>query len=267
MKEKISAIILAGGYGFFTGLGGAKISKVIARLNGEPMVRHIVKNLIATGMFDRYYVVINSTYGDQIRAVLSDLKNIIYVVQPHRLGTAGAVELVLPYMCAGDKHGIITYADMAVWPEQTYCTIVRKHLEIEPHLTTVTIPLVPGTRVERYGRVIYSVNGEYLGTVDDPNYVPEGQFTLAHKVNPSLYVGNIQWLTLALPHLPWFDKKDGNPPEKLMQSVIPYAHEHGANILEVHVTDYEQALGVNTKKELKEVREVYARRSQALTAL
>jgi bifunctional N-acetylglucosamine-1-phosphate-uridyltransferase/glucosamine-1-phosphate-acetyltransferase GlmU-like protein len=90
--------------------------------------------------------------------------------------------------------------------------------------------------------------------------VPQGKFVQAEKVNPSLYVANTHWLRSVIPDIPAYDKGDGFPPERLMQSVIPLAYRSGKRVTEVHIEDYEQALGVNTKAELREVRKVYAAR-------
>jgi bifunctional N-acetylglucosamine-1-phosphate-uridyltransferase/glucosamine-1-phosphate-acetyltransferase GlmU-like protein len=254
--------MLAGGYGSFRGPRGVKISKVTAMLGGKPIVRHIFDNLESTGLFAKYYVVTNTTYHSQIERALHGCRNVHYTTQPYRLGTAGAVALALRGASHEEEHVVIVYGDMPLWRRETFHLLVNRHLAGDnPKLTAVTIPYVPGTPVENYGRAVFGPSGKFLGTIDDPNFVDRDKFKYAARVNPSLYVGCVAWLKKVIPKLRPVAKKDGYPSERLMQSLIPKACKTNG-IACVEVDDHEQAYGVNKLPELRLARQIYARRQQ-----
>ncbi|MCL5666323.1 MAG: NTP transferase domain-containing protein [Patescibacteria group bacterium] len=266
MRKKVSAVVLAGGYGYF-GVGKIRMSKVVAKIGGKPMVRHVMETLRSTEIFARYHVVANKNYARQIENALQGLPDTSYQIQECRIGSAGAVELALKAARPEEENVLITYADMPLWEPATYAAVAERHLRENPDLTLVSIPLKPGTRPERYGRFLYGPDGELLGTIDDPACVPEGKYTLANEVNPSLYAGKTEWLKRAISEIPLYDKKDGFPPERLMQSVIYLAYRDKRKVVKIRVEDCEQAYGVNTKEELREVKKIFAlRRSPAVLA-
>ncbi len=260
---KLSAVMLAGGYGCFHGPKMQKISKVLAHLDGKPMFSRIVDQLISTKLFSRYYVVTNQDYHEQIALALRGHPEIRYVTQTHRIGSAGAAKLALDLMEPDEQHALIQYGDMGFIELETYRCLVERHLYHDrPRLTLATIPYVPGTPVEKYGRFIYGEHGELLGTVDDPLCVPRGKFVQANKANPSLYVANVGWLKQRIPRLRPVDKGDGFPKERLMQGLISAARQRGDRVACVHFSDYEQFHGVNTLEELRQARRLFAARIQ-----
>lgn len=265
MKMKLSAVVLAGGYGHFRGPRGTKVSKVTAHIGGKPMIRHIMDKLLSTHLFNRYYIVTNTLYHEQVEHALAGYPDIRFVTQPHRVGSAGAVKLALDAM-EGEQHILTQCGDMPFFESGTYLKMVDRHFSGDnPKLTLIKVPCVPGTPVESYGRIIYGEGGKLLGTIDDPNCVPKGQFAHAKEVNPSLYVGEVPWLKASIPQIKPINKGDGFPDERLMQSLIFLSHNEGSPTASIPLDDHEQAYGINTLSDLRMARQLHKRRCQQRT--
>jgi bifunctional N-acetylglucosamine-1-phosphate-uridyltransferase/glucosamine-1-phosphate-acetyltransferase GlmU-like protein len=259
-KMEFAATVLAGGYGK---IGGK--SKLLADINGTSMIRLVTEKLCALP-FRRIYVLVNTEpdSGEKVKRELEDFPNLEFVEQPHRCGSAGATRLVLNAMRPehGARHLLITYGDMPLWETGTFELVMKHHLEKQPQLTMVSIPLVKGSKPERYGRILRDAQGRIKGTIE-PWQIEPGQTVEADEVNPSLYAASVQWLKVTLPRLRPVNKKDGWPDEYLLQDTIHIASQDNAHVAEVRVDDVEQALGVNEERELEEVASVVTKRRAA----
>lgn len=253
-SKGIAAVVLAAGYGKIAGK-----CKLMAHINGQPIIYHVLEMLNAALAWHKIYVVINYESGNSIAHTLSSFKNVSYVMQPRRCGPAGATLLALETLDPETHHVIITFGDMPMWRPETFQKLIRHHMTERPKLTMVTIPLVPGTRPERYGRILRSPDGKIIKTVE-PWQIKPGEVVGASEVNPSLYMAEAVWLKEAISQLHPVDKGDGFPPELLLQDVIHVATGRGDHIAEVRVDELEQALGVNDEEELEEVRAIFQKR-------
>jgi len=249
-----TAIVLAGGYGYFTSEDGPR-PKILADIGGEPMAKRVVR-LVRSAGFEQIVVVVNEKYDAQIRQTLED-DSLLYAVQPHRVGTAGAVKLALEQTGVETTDFLVTFADMPCWSSQTFQKLHTLHQERRPRLSLVTIPLVSGTRPERYGRVLRDANGRITGVIEP--WQLNGKPISATTVNPSLYMVNTRFFWSRYDQLPIWDKGDGHPPERPLQALVPLADP----IVEMRLDQIDEALGVNTADELHEVRTLLEKKPAA----
>lgn len=250
----VAAIVPAAGWGFLK----SGFPKVLEDLNGKTILHTVLDTLLSNSFVSEVVIVVNpNNYGSQIEAVCSGLP-VRIAYQEKRTGAAGAVACGLPLIERYD-HVLVPFADMPLWRTQTMRMLVAKHLAEQATISMVTVTLNGSHRLDRYGRVARDEQGHILA-VFEPEELCGFELSLARTVNPSLYVFDRAWLKESIPGIEPVSK-DGLEPERHMPRLIPIAHDKGRKILEVPLEDETEALGVNTKAELEEVRQVLLRRN------
>lgn len=254
MHRRIAAVLIAGGYGQINGE-----CKLLAMLNGQPMICHALNPLLAANP-EIVIVVVNPMFGDLLQDTLNNQYpglNLRYCVQASRSGTAGALACAIEELDKagnGIPHLVTNFGDMPCWAKSTIQMLTARHFAPDrPVATIVSIPLVPGTRPERYGRILRNKEGRITGTIE-PWQIKPGQEIQASRVNPSLYCFQLPWVRRVLPTLPPINKGDGFAAERMLQDTIRAAETQNKPVAEIQVDDLNQALGVNTPGELEAVR-------------
>lgn len=113
--QNIVAALLAAGHGTLDGKGSKLLEPV--DLDGDvPMVRLPLGRVKSDLQIHPTYVVVNGRFGPTIRQTLIDHDETLFVHQPVRSGTAGAVKLVLDTMEGQNgyaaEHMLVLYGDM-----------------------------------------------------------------------------------------------------------------------------------------------------------
>lgn len=265
--QEVAAAVLAAGYGKIDGQ-----CKLLAEINGQPLINRVVESLKAAKVVGEIYLVVNEESGDQIRESLRNFDNLKFVLQPYRMGTAGATRLVLDILPERYEKLLCTFADMGAWRPSTYRRLVKRSFKKGgADLTLAVVQPPEGSNIERYGRVLKK-DGKVLMTfdaweIDKYRNNPEIMELLraATETNPSLYAFGTRFLRHAMTQLKPVNKGDGHPDELLLQHTVEIAAREGFRIAEIKVKDHREALGINDKQELEEVRTIFRTWSNLVT--
>jgi len=179
----VKAMILAAGLGTRMGALTRDVPKPLLAVDGEPLIAHRVRALVAAGFTD---LVVNVAYlGEQIEAALGDGSRfgarIDYSREPDGpLGTGGGIKRALPRL--GSQPFVLVNADVRCdYPVGA----LRRPLAGLAHLVLVDNPdhnaagdfaLLPGGRVANQGQPMLTFSGvsvidpRLLGGVTDDNF-------------------------------------------------------------------------------------------------
>jgi bifunctional UDP-N-acetylglucosamine pyrophosphorylase/glucosamine-1-phosphate N-acetyltransferase len=233
------AIILAGGQG--TRMRSAT-AKVLHRVAGKPMVRHVVDALAEAFPRGgpRLYVVV----GHQAEAVAAAVPEAVPVLQSPQRGTGHAVAVALSALPPGsDDVVLVLNGDM---PLVRPATIRRIREALAPGvgaaLLTAQLPDPHG-----YGRIVRDAAGRLCRVVEEADATAEER-RLA-EVNVGLFAFDRRALSEALTGI-----GDANAQgERYLPDVLPRIQARGLEVRTVGAEDPVEALGVNDRYALSRV--------------
>lgn len=248
--KKIICIILAAGKGTRMNEGeGSPIPKVMYEALGKPIIHYAVEAVKKAGIKKIILVVgyqkemVMEYFGDQVE----------YAVQEEQLGTGHAV------MVAKEKAGnaevvLVFYGDHALWKPETVQKLIETFEQEKPTIAMLSVifddPMFWG-----FGRIIRNHNGDVQGIVEQKDCTSE-QLKIKES-NPGFYIFNGQWLWENIDKI----KTENVQKEYYLTDMIQIAKEQGKRIIAVPVSEYTEALGINSPEQLKQAEEVLKKRT------
>nr|WP_086937721.1 bifunctional UDP-N-acetylglucosamine diphosphorylase/glucosamine-1-phosphate N-acetyltransferase GlmU [Thaumasiovibrio occultus] len=233
-----SAVILAAGKG--TRMYSNK-PKVLHRLAGKPMVKHVIDTCWDLGA-DNIHLVYGHG-GEQMQAELST-EPVNWLLQAEQLGTGHAVNCAAEAL-KDDEQVLILYGDVPLISQQT----LENLLDAQPHggiaLLTVVLDNPTG-----YGRIIRR-NGPVVAIVEQKDATEQQQ--LINEINTGVMVANGGDLKRWLSQL----KNDNAQGEFYLTDVIAIAHGEGRAVEAVHPERPIEVEGVNNRIQLARLERAY----------
>ena len=264
----IGCIIAAAGYGSLRMSGDRPLPKVVELFAGVPLIGCALRTAERAGIID-IAVVVNRRDADLVQEAIVSSKRIgaifrvpSLIVQPERRGSADAVLHALPTVQSwGVSDVLVMYGDMPNWRPQTLKRLMRAH---HPGmvLTMVSAQRTPEfPMLDRYGRIIRDDVGGIDRVMEAADSRVSDAILAIDRVNPSLWIWNVEWLKRSIPKIPPFKKLDGYPDELHMPPLIEIATSQGRLINELALNELEsvEALGVNTIADLHGLRDLKRR--------
>jgi len=266
-RNGLAAITLAAGYGKIDGT-----PKLLMTLGTCTLIERAVHLL--NDELDIYPTVVvdNDESGDALRKVLGEHASLydgqLMARQNGRRGTAGAVELALERLASfGDDFSqvLVTYADMPLLRPETLAGLVDNHrnsleFPVISMFSVDTACIECPENIKQFGRIIRNTDGMIIG-IREPFQMDAESNALwqqCQRVNPSVWIFDVQWLRENIVSLPKHDKGDGFPQETWLPDLVPMAVEQGRSVLELSLNDHREVLGVNNEEELLQVQQLYA---------
>ena len=251
-KRDICALVLAAGLGKRM---HSKTSKLVHRVAGRPMVRHVVEAAKAAGMA-RTIVVIGSQ-ADEVRSAVGDGdKRIAFAYQKDQLGTGDAV-LSAERQLAGHQGDIlILNGDLPALRPETLRAFVEFHRASGAPLSLLTT-VVSDPR--GYGRVIRNYSGDVSRIVEEADATPEERAT--QEINCGIYCVDAQSLCRPLKRA----TRDNAQGEIYLTDLIEILRRDGRKVAAYRHSDPTEVLGVNDRRELAAAgRALYRRKADEL---
>jgi bifunctional UDP-N-acetylglucosamine pyrophosphorylase/glucosamine-1-phosphate N-acetyltransferase len=250
---KTSAVILAAGYGTRM---KSETPKVMHPLLGRPLIDwavRAVEPLIAAPP-----VVVVGHGQELVRGFLGG--RAAYAEQHELLGTGHAVLQALPLLAVVDAV-LVTYADMPLLTSAT----LRKLLDLyaaHQDDPTLALAMLTFTRdnPQGFGRIVRSPNGAVTAIVEEVDCTP-AQVAI-RELNPGVYCFNAAWLWSPLPRLSLHAER-GDAGEYFLTDLVAMAVAEGQAVLDLVITDPDDALGINTPEHLAEAEAALRRRAYA----
>ena len=149
----LDVVILAAGQG--TRMRSTR-PKVLHRLAGKPMVRHVIDTARALEA-ERTHVVVGHG-ADQVRQALADC-NVHFALQAEQKGTGHAVAQTLDAL--GQGRVLVLYGDVPLTRRETLVELLA-HVD-EQHMALLTVTLDDPTG---YGRILRNADAEVVAIVE-----------------------------------------------------------------------------------------------------
>lgn len=230
-------VILAAGEG--TRLKSS-VPKYLQELAGWPLIRHSI-HIMKEAAIDKIIIVLGHKLEEGKR-ILEKFDDLRIVEQKRRLGTAHALEQVLPWIPVSCKEFLLCYVDTPLLRPKSLRAILNLHKKKEAFLTVAyTVFDDPSG----YGRLIRDQNHNVKAVVEEDTLGKEKQKLC--EVNVGLYVfSNNSRLRKYLSQI----KPAGNKRERWLTTLVEIAYNKGEKILDYYIKDAQEAFGVNKREDL-----------------
>jgi bifunctional UDP-N-acetylglucosamine pyrophosphorylase/glucosamine-1-phosphate N-acetyltransferase len=241
------SVILAAGKG--TRMKSDKI-KVLHKAAGKAIIKHVIHTL------DDLSTKIINVVGhqkEQVKLELKDLYNldIDYVIQKKQLGTGHAVKQASEYI---DNHSgpvLILYGDTPLLRKETVSKFVENHKENNSDLSVMTAIF---SNPEGYGRILKDDSGKLNAIIEEKD--ADEDLKKIKEVNSGVYCVDSKLLTLFLKNMDNNNAQD----EYYLTDLVEFAVENGKDIDTFTVSNPEEIIGINTRKQLADAEKVLRKR-------
>ena len=234
-------IILAAGEGKRM---GSDLPKALIPLNGEPMIKRLLREIIASGVCDRPVIVVSPKNGETIKRALAEF-NCDYAVQDKQLGTGHAFASAKEFVGPEVKNLIGFYGDHPFVKKETIQKLINAH-KGKLTMMTVTLPDFKDWRAnfEHWGRIIRDAKGE-ITEIKEFKDADEKTREIT-EVNPSFFAFDSAWFWENVDQL----KNNNKQGEYYLTDMVKIATQSGIRIASLPI-DAREAIGVNSPEELK----------------
>lgn len=233
-------VILAAGKGKRMNLNRPK---VLSPLAGKPIIEHLLKAIMESGVDDRPIIVVSPGNKDVIKNALSSY-NLEYAVQKEQLGTAHAVLCAKELVGAGIKNVVVLNGDHPLFKSET----IKKLSQDSEKIITILTAAVTGFNdwqksFYQWGRIVRGRSGEIKGIVEFRD--ADEKTKKIKEVNPAAYRFNGKWLWKNIERI----KNNNAQKEYYLTDLVELAFNDGAEVDSILIKP-EEALGINTPAEL-----------------
>jgi len=240
---EIYAVILAAGRSTRM---HSKYTKILHTLMGKPLIFFPLRVVRALEP-KRIYIVVNPDQGPEIEAQVNG-EDITYVVQEQALGTGHAVMQVEPYFEGKSEADVLVIpGDAPLVREKTVVELYQFHRKSDAYITVLTAELPDPTG---YGRIIRA-EGSLVAKIVEERDASETERQI-REVNSGIYFFRSSVLFEALHHL----KPINAQREYYLTDVLEIVQQKYGRVHAFKVEDWKEILGVNTRQQLAQAREI-----------
>ncbi len=239
----LDVVILAAGQGTRM---RSTLPKVLHRLAGKPMVRHVIDT--ATGLrAERTHVVVGHG-ADRVREALADCA-VHFALQAEQKGTGHAVAQALDHL--GEGKVLVLYGDVPLIRRETLAALLANVDDDHLGLLTVTLDDPTG-----YGRILRNADGEAVAIVEHKD-ASESERTI-DECNTGIMAMTAAQLRRWLPSL----SAENAQGEYYLTDIIAMAAAEGVKIVTAQPAEAVEVEGVNNRLQMARLERAY-QRSQA----
>ncbi len=247
---KRAAVILAAGV---SSRMNTMLPKVLHEVCGRPMLSYVLDACRAVDV-EKIYVVVG--YGaDQVKERYAGDSDIVWVTQSEQKGTAHAVMCCKDELTGFDGDTLVLCGDGPLIRKETLKTLVDKH-DSEQSATTLATAVLDDP--SGYGRICRDSYGNIQGIVEDSD-CDEQQLAI-QEVNPSYYLFKNKILLEALEKVEPNNVKN----EYYITDVLAIILAAGHKVVAITAVRPEEAIGVNSRRQLSEVGRIMQDRVQGI---
>ncbi|MBN2137238.1 MAG: NTP transferase domain-containing protein [Sedimentisphaerales bacterium] len=247
MSER-AAIILAAGV---SSRMNTMMPKVLHEVCGRPMLAYVLDACRQVGVA-KIYVVIGFS-AEQVKESFDGAGDIEWVVQEKQLGTAHAVLCCREQLKDFGGQTLVLCGDGPLIRSATLRTLIEKHESEQSAATLATAVLADPSG---YGRIVRDAYGNMQGIVEHSDCTNE-QLAI-REVNPSYYLFNNKVLFEALDKV----QPDNVKKEYYLTDAMAGIIRTGHKVVAVTAVLPEEAMGVNSRRQLSEASKIMQRRIQ-----
>lgn len=233
--DQLTTIILAAGHGKRM---KSKLPKVLHKVSGLPMVKHVIDLAQSVGSNDVVCVI-----GHEKEKVREALKTetVNFVVQSEQLGTGHAVMMADAYLNEGDV--LVLFGDAPLLSKETLELFLKYHRENKASASLISMRFDDPTG---YGRIQRDAHGNFLRIVEHKD-ASEDMLKI-NEVNSGIGVFNAQLLKASLSKLENNNRQNEYYLTDVFEMIKADGHSVGAFVAE----DAQELMGVNDRVALSE---------------
>ncbi|MCL5267876.1 MAG: sugar phosphate nucleotidyltransferase [Bacteroidetes bacterium] len=235
-------LILAAGKG--KRMADQALPKVMYKVNGKPMIDHVVELAIKLGSISTVAIV-----GFKREIVIDHLtaafgENVGFAVQDQQLGTGHAVLQAEEILADFDGDILVLSGDVPLLTEKTMRQLLETHHRGGSVMTVLTARMDDPTG---YGRIIRLADGSVDRIVEEKDASPEQKGI--DEINSGIYVFRRKELFDALHHI----GKENSQNEYYLTDVLGHFVHRSMKVSAVLAKHFDEIRGVNTMTQLLEV--------------
>lgn len=227
------------------------MAKVLHEVCGRPMLAYVLNACREVGV-KKMYVVVGFS-AEQVQERFGDYDDIVWVRQEEQMGTAHAVMCCKEYLKDFDGQTLVLCGDGPLIRTETLKKLFQKHDFGQPAVTLATAVL---DNPSGYGRIIRDAYGNIEGIVEDSDCTKEQ--LVIKEVNPSYYLFNNKILFETLENV----KPDNVKKEYYLTDALSLIIETGHTVVAITAVRPEEAMGVNSRRELSVASKIMQQRIQ-----
>lgn len=238
----IEVVVLAAGQGkrMFSDL-----PKVLHRVAGKPMVEHVLD--CAADLSERSPIVVYGHGGSRLQEDLSH-RDLRWAEQAEQLGTGHAVQQTLSLL-DGDGMVLILYGDVPLIRAQTLEALMEAAAPSGFAVLTAMMENPTG-----YGRIVRSESGSFERIVEHKDASADEQ--KINEINTGIMALSAALLKRWIPTL----QNDNAQGEYYLTDCVALAVAEGLDVGSTILEDADEAMGVNNRRHLAYVEQVYRAR-------
>ncbi len=242
MDRPLAVIIMAAGKG--TRMKNPDMAKVMFKVNGKPMIEHVVD--LALELCSQIIVVV---VGWQKESVIdhfkSAAKRVTFVEQSPQLGTGHAVMQAERALRKFDGDVLVLSGDVPMLALVTVRGLLEFHHQHAAAATVLTSVLADATG---YGRVVRDEDGNVTAIVEHKDATPEQH--MITEINSGIYVFERARLFEGLRSI----TPDNAQKEYYLTDVFEYFWRNNLKVCAVAAEDPQEVQGINTVQQLEDIR-------------
>ncbi len=234
-------LILAAGKG--KRMADQTMPKVMYKVNGKPMLDHVVELAIKLGSMSTVAIVgfRKEVVIDHLRKAFGD--EVGFAVQEQQLGTGHAVLQTEEILANFEGDVLVLSGDVPLLTEKTMTQLLDSHRQSGSVMTVLTARMDDPTG---YGRIIRLADGSVDRIVEEKDATSEQK--RIDEINSGIYVFKRKELFDALHHV----GKENAQKEYYLTDVLGYFVHHGMKVSAVLAKHFDEIRGVNTMTQLLE---------------
>jgi UDP-N-acetylglucosamine diphosphorylase/glucosamine-1-phosphate N-acetyltransferase len=249
MEKSVIPIIMAGGMGKRM---GSDLPKVLHKVNGIPMIVHILRNVekLSKSVNVEKIIIVVGIFKEQIQKTIEDYiytPKIAYVMQtPEPLGTGHAIQCCKPELESfPDANILILSGDVPLLSVETMYRVLLLKSDVKLITTTIEDPT-------GYGRIVLK-DGKFSKIVEQKDCtIEECHIT---RVNCGIYSIKSSLLCKYIMEL----KNENKQKEYYLTDIVEIIKTNEyieVDMLEIEPDKRKEIIGINTIQQLKDLEEL-----------
>ena len=236
-----AVVILAAGVGSRM---RSSIPKVLHRVGGRTLIEAVLD--VAASLTPEAIVAVLGAGRERVEAALAG-RGVRVVVQDPPLGTGDAVRQALPALRSHRGPVFVLSGDVPLLRADTLAALGAFRREADLDLAFLTFrPPEAGA----FGRVVRDRSGGVRGIVEAKNAT--AREAKIDEVNAGVYCFAVEALARAVEAL----EKDPKSGEYFLTDAIGYLAKNGGRVDAIAVSDWREAWGINTRRDLAEAERI-----------